>query len=174
MIISVNNMRVFITGFMGVGKSYWASRWAAKINYNLLDTDIEIEKISGLNISAIFHLKGEKFFRELESKVLHLSTNSQNCIIATGGGCATYSDNFNFMKKNGIVVYLKASQNFLFNRLVVESDKRPLISNKSHSELKDYITKTLSEREMIYNNADVVLDAEKVSDTSILEILNYA
>ena len=63
-------MRIFIVGPMASGKSTLGKKLAQALSIDFVDTDREIEKKAGAEISWIFEVEGEEGFRERERKVL--------------------------------------------------------------------------------------------------------
>ena len=148
-------MRIFLIGFMACGKTYLGRIIAEKLNYTFVDLDIWIEKEMKLSINEIFKTKGELFFRKLEKKYLsEITQKFKKIVVATGGGTPCFFDNLEFINKNGISIYLKTKEQILFNRLILEKYKRPLVKNKTKQELMDFIKKTLKKRKKYYLKAD--------------------
>ncbi|MCJ7759086.1 MAG: shikimate kinase, partial [Gillisia sp.] len=59
------------------------------------------------------------------------------------------------------MVYLKASVEFLTERLFLEKDTRPLINHlTSKDDLEDFLRKHLFERGYYYNQSDIIVDVE--------------
>ena len=85
-------MRIFIVGPMASGKSTLGKKLASKLNIDFLDTDREIEKKAGADVSWIFEMEGEKGFRKREKSTLQESVKKDNIVIATGGGIITTND----------------------------------------------------------------------------------
>ncbi len=144
-------MRIFLTGFMGCGKTYLGKIIAKKLNYKFIDLDELIEKEQNLYINEIFEKKGEMFFRKLEKFFLQKTIkNFKNIVLATGGGTVCFFDNISIINKNGISFYIKTDIKILIKRLQKEQSKRPLIKNKSKLELEIFIKKSLKLRERFY------------------------
>ena len=101
-------MRLILIGPMASGKSTIGRKLSKKLNLDFLDIDEEVEKSAGVSISWIFDVEGEEKFRERESKELIKCLNSDNYVIATGGGVILNEQNRNNLKK-GTVIYLEAS-----------------------------------------------------------------
>src|ERR1019366_1750436 len=59
-------VKIFLTGFMGSGKSYWGHIWAKKSGLTFYDLDSKIEKAFRMSLTDIFEKKSEEKFRELE------------------------------------------------------------------------------------------------------------
>lgn len=165
-------MRIFLIGFMGSGKSHWGKIWADKYNLRFHDLDQIIEKREGKTIVDIFEHSGEDIFRLLETKMLRETTRLDDCIIACGGGTPCFHDNLEWMKEKGYIVYLSASPNFLFSKIVNETDQRPLIKVESEAELLFFTEQKLKERQPVYESADLILKAEDLTEESFEIVLN--
>ncbi len=163
-------MKYFLIGFMGSGKTHWGQKWAVKHNTTFYDLDQEVEKILGESIADTFEKKGEDFFREMERYVLRKFDVDDDFIMACGGGTPCYFDNLAWMKTMGIVIYLQVSAPMVFNRVMDEKDKRPLIKKLNSSELLFFIEQKLKERETYYNKAHHILDGSAVNDGSFRDI----
>lgn len=162
---------VFLVGFMGSGKTHWGKVWAKKYHFFFYDLDHEVEKAFGLSIEDIFEQHGEEKFRELEKYHLKKNEHAQNLLVSCGGGTPCFFDNMEWMKKNGIVVYLKASEGYILDHVIAETQKRPLLKEVNSSELLFFIQKKLTEREPTYEQADFILDVETLNDNSLDKIL---
>lgn len=159
---------------MGCGKSTIA-KTLAKINGQpFIDLDTYIEKKADLSINAIFEQYGEIKFRKMEHEAfVELLNAPGEMIIGLGGGTPCYANNHELLKGDDVQsVYLKASIETLFNRLVVNKSKRPLIANKNEEEMKEFIAMHLFERSYYYNQAQhVVTVDDRTIDETVLDIL---
>lgn len=166
-------MKIFLCGYMGSGKSLVAHYLSLKSGFPKIDLDDQISLITEKTISEIFDLKGELFFRKLESKVLEdILEEQKSLIVALGGGTPTYGNNIQLIKsyKDARMIYLKASVNCLTERLYGEMDQRPLISHlHSKIDLEDFIKKHLFERSFYYNQADIIVDVDKKAPKEITQ-----
>lgn len=163
---------VFLIGFMGSGKSHWGKIWAKKYHYSFFDLDQEIEKAFRMSIEEIFEKEGEEKFRELERYHLQKFENRKEIMVSCGGGTPCFFDNMDWMLKNGIVVYLKGAPQYLLDRVMNETSKRPLIKQINLSELLFFIQQKLREREPVYNRAQFILDAEHLNEESLNEVFS--
>lgn len=151
-------MRIFLTGFMGSGKSYTGKRLAALVSLPFFDLDAEIEAGEKVSISDIFAQHGETHFRDLEHKYLkEIIAQNKNCIVSTGGGTPCFSNNAELLLQSGMVIYLETNPKILAKRLQKESNNRPLIKGKSLVELEDFINKKVTARLPYYEKAHVVV-----------------
>jgi shikimate kinase len=162
---------------MGCGKSTIANRVSKITDIPFVDLDKNIEERTNLSIKEIFEQHGEIYFRNLEREVLLDLLNAPGeLIIGLGGGTPCYANNHELLKSENIVsIYLKASVDTLFERLVSNKSKRPLIANKTDDELKEFIAKHLFERSFYYNQAKhkMVIDGKSKDETTqdILSLL---
>ena len=166
------NHNIFLIGFMGSGKSHWGKIWASKNRFSFYDLDAQIENAFKMTIEEIFEKKGEEKFREIERLYLHKMETKKNYLVSCGGGTPCFFDNLNFMKAHGTVIYLKASAQYLLERVMDETKKRPLLKEVNPSELLFFIQQKLKDREPFYLKADHILEVEKLFDDSLSLIKN--
>jgi len=152
---------------MGSGKSHWGHIWALENGYNFYDLDTEIEKTAKLTIEEIFKKHGEIKFREMERKHLQKFENKKKCLIACGGGAPCFFDNMDYMLLHGEVIYLKASPEYILDRVMDETAKRPLLKEVNTSELLFFIQKKLKEREPVYSKANHILEVTSLVKNSL-------
>lgn len=145
--------RVYLIGMMGVGKSTLGKQLANALGYSFLDLDKQIVFLEGRSIQHIFEQEGEDYFREAEQHMLHQTVNSNQTVIATGGGTPCFFDNMEWINKQGTSLYLEANTAFIVSRIRHNKDKRPLLKGKEEGELETFITHILAEREPFYSRA---------------------
>jgi len=115
-----------LVGLMGWGKSSIGRRLAAHLKYPLIDLDDYIVEQAGRSIPEIFEQDGEAQFRQMETDALR-AVVGKRAVIATGGGVVTSAINRDILKQHPPVIWLKASPEFLANRIDGDSN-RPLIA----------------------------------------------
>jgi shikimate kinase len=166
-------MKIFLCGYMGSGKSVVAKRLAEKLKLPLIDIDDQIALIENKSVPEIFKSKGELFFRKRENQVLQdVMEDSASLLISLGGGTPCYANNLEMILngKDSILIYLKASVEFLTQRLSSEKDTRPVISHlKTDEDLEDFIRKHLFERSYYYNQANWKIPVEDRDIDSIVD-----
>ncbi len=160
--------RIYLIGFMGSGKSTIGKLLAEHLSWSFVDLDTLIEQTQKRTIALIFEQEGEDSFRKYETTALQKIKTKNKVVIATGGGAPCYNNNMEEMNKTGITVYLKLAANKLSERLYPIKDSRPLIANKTKTDLLDFINYKLPQREIIYNKAKIIADAETASPQSII------
>lgn len=163
--------KIFLIGFMGSGKSHWGKIWSAGNNMPFIDMDTVIEEAEGKTVTDIFETKGESYFRELEATVLRSFEQTENTIIACGGGTPCFHNNMDWMNANGITVCLTASAIQIQERILQEQGKRPLFKNVNPAEILFFIEQKLKEREPFYSQAKIVLNTEEITGNSFDKIL---
>ena len=159
--------RIYLTGFMGTGKSTAGAYLSRVTSRRVIDTDSLIEKETGMSIAEIFKLHDEAYFRKLERSVLTSTFQLQNVIIATGGGLPCYKDNMKLINANGISVCLMARPLVIISRLSFEKNIRPLLMGEDRI---DKLNLLMQKRVYYYISADILVDT---SDKSIDEIVKY-
>lgn len=160
-------MLIYLLGFPGSGKSTTGKRLAKALGMEFADLDEIIAETSGMSIPEIFATAGEVAFRKRETEALRKCTKLDHTVIATGGGTPCFNDNMTLMNRNGITVYIRLSPGGLFRRLKHATAERPLLKDKTEAELKDYIEKTLSEREKFYKKAQYTVKGEDLDIRSL-------
>ena len=161
-------MKIILIGFMGVGKTSVGKMLAKRLNFNLIDTDYEIEKLSSETIPNIFDIYGEDYFRKLENNILKKVLKENNVVISTGGGIITNKENYNILKNQENVIFLDASVETIINHLENETNKRPLLNNSKN--LSSKIEELLSTRYKKYTDvSDIIID---VNDKNIEEVIS--
>lgn len=166
--------KIVLLGYMGCGKSTIAQNLSKITNIPFLDLDTCIEKRANLSINEIFSKRGEVYFRKLEHEMfVELLQSPENNIIGLGGGTPCYANNHLLLQNDDIVsVYLKASIDTLYNRLVHNKSKRPLIAEMNEEEMKEFIAKHLFDRSFYYNHAQYKLSVDdKTVDETVQDIL---
>jgi len=157
---------IVLIGMMGVGKTSVSKALASKLSdFSFIDIDDEIVKNTGISINEIFAKYGEKYFRELEKKEVERLSNLENLVISTGGGIVNSVENISKLAKNGVIIFLQATPEILFNRIKKENT-RPLL-NVENPQKK--ISDLLSEREEKYKMADFTVDTENKTIDEVVE-----
>ncbi len=131
-----NSNLIFLVGLMGCGKTTIGQLLAEKLHYEFVDTDDLIVQNYQQDINTIFHEKGEKFFRNLETTTLqnvinNIKNNGKKYVISTGGGIVLKDENRQLLKQFGYNIYLQTDTNILVQRLMTDT-QRPLLKNKEN------------------------------------------
>lgn len=163
-------MKIILLGYMASGKSVVAKELAKKMKVKSLDLDDYIEEKENLKIKEIFEKYGEIKFRMLENNYLkEILMTKKDIVLAVGGGTPCYANNMDLITKENSSIYLRASIETLFKRLMNEKDNRPLVKDVSKEKLKEFIAKHLFERNVFYNKASIIINVDDVSVQNIVE-----
>lgn len=147
--------RIYLTGFMGSGKSFTGARLAQRLGYAFVDLDAEIEEAAGKTISEIFAAEGEDHFRQLESDALSETFRRSGVVVATGGGAPCFHGGMARMNAYGTTVFLDPPMVVLLERLTAERAHRPLLAVTA--ELRKTVEEKLYLRRPVYERALVQL-----------------
>jgi len=137
---------IYLTGFMGSGKTTLATLLGKKMGMPWCDLDVLIQQKQKQTIKEIFQEYGESYFRELEYDTL-LCIDSP-MIIGLGGGAFMQSDIRAHIGLNGVSIYLDLNAGQIWER-VRGKTRRPLV--KSFGELMWLI----EARRSMYASADL-------------------
>ncbi|MCU0454331.1 MAG: shikimate kinase [Bacteroidetes bacterium] len=162
---STGRKLIFLTGFMGSGKSTIGPILANTLGYDFVDVDRLIEAKAHARVVQIFERDGEQRFRELEHEVLQEVAARDHCIVSLGGGTIANEQNFSLIRENGIIVYLRLEPDEIYQRVHHRPD-RPLLWDASGNllsadQLQERIRQLLADRERYYNQADVVVPSDR-------------
>lgn len=154
---------IYLTGFMGTGKSTVSGCLHKNYGMKQLEMDEEIVRQEGRSIADIFAQEGEEYFRTLETGLLDRIGNKQNLVVSCGGGTAMRQCNVEKMKESGIIVLLSASPETVYER-VKDNHDRPLLEGNMNVE---YIAGLMEKRRAAYEAAadlTVVTDGRSAQD----------
>ena len=139
--------RIFLIGYMGVGKTTLGKALADRTGLSFIDLDLFIEGRYRKTIRQIFEAEGEEAFREIERKALHEVAEFEDIILSTGGGTP---------------VYLKASPEALTERIALGKQSRPTVRHLDDEALHAFVRKALTHRSPYYERAHHAFDVERL------------
>lgn len=144
---------LFLTGFMGTGKTTVGRILARELGRPFVDLDGEIESRAGKPIAGIFAADGEEAFRQLEHESLKALEGRAPAVVATGGGLPAFRRNRRLMEKNGVSVWLDVPFAAIVARLDErERRQRPLFDDE------DRALRLFQRRRPSYAEADIHLE----------------
>ncbi len=145
---------VFLTGFMGAGKSTVGALVAERLGRPFLDLDAVIGEREGASVADIFSARGETGFREAEHAALVALVERGPSVVATGGGAVLREDNQALLRRHGTVVYLAVSPEEAMARLGDAGD-RPLLAGEGLAAARSILDSRLA---LYRATADAVVD----------------
>ncbi len=167
---------VFLTGFMGSGKSTLGPILANTLGFSFVDLDCVIEERASKTISRIFAEDGEPAFRALESATLQSVSAGERTVISLGGGALVDPGNLRLIKERGILIYLRTDPDQIARRMKNKTD-RPLLRGPNgeqlpYRELCERIRSLIAQREQYYMAADLVVSTtQRKVGSSVDEIV---
>ncbi|MGP1958501.1 MAG: shikimate kinase AroK [Arsenophonus sp. NC-CH8-MAG3] len=152
---------IFLVGPMGAGKSTIGRQIAQQLRMEFFDSDQEIERRTGADVSWVFDLEGERGFREREEKIINELTKKQGIVLATGGGSIKSKEIRNRLSARGVVVYLETKIEKQMAR-TQHDKKRPLL--QINHPAREILEKLSHERNPLYEEiSDITIHADDQS-----------
>lgn len=148
---------LFLIGLPGVGKSTIGRIVAERLGLQFVDTDLFVESRYHNTVSSMIGCCGIDKFRKRERVALLELLQTEDTLIATGGGLPTWEDNMDRMLARGLVVYLRSPLDILADRLYSVRATRPAVAEKTLSEVRDYLEAISLKRDPYYSRAHVVV-----------------
>ena len=167
------NKNLYLLGFMGSGKSFVGKQIAEKIGWKFCDLDELIESKAQCSIAEIFDDHGEEYFRIMEHECLKELLLTEQTVVALGGGTPCFHNNMALLNKNGLTFFLDVPVDVLSDRLISETDKRPLLKGKTGTELTSFIEKKLKQRMAYYRKAHYIVSDTDNTANRILELRSF-
>src|SRR5262249_62087072 len=91
------------------------------LGWPCVDTDLEVERATGLRVVDVFARDGEAGFREREAAALGAACTRSHIVVATGGGIGERAENMALMHECGWLVGLRISAETAWQRLQAEA-----------------------------------------------------
>lgn len=151
---------IFLTGFSTAGKSTIGPILANSLGFDFIDIDKAITEKEQKSVVEIFSEKGEAYFRQLEYELLQKYAQTENLVVALGGGTLENDRSFEVVKASGTLIYLKSDVDTLAKRLATKDD-RPLMKAESgerlsEDALRQRIEQMLMNREERYQSHSII------------------
>lgn len=151
---------LLLIGMTGSGKSTIGKELSKRLQLSYIDMDDYIEDQSGSSIPNLFK-KGESVFRSLETEACKDLSTKQNCVISTGGGAVVDTDNHEWLKKAGLIIWIDRPIGMIAEDIV--TGHRPLLKGGT-----DALYDLYDKREPVYRQlADIIV----INDRSLEETI---
>jgi shikimate kinase len=156
---------LILVGLMGSGKTTLGRALAKHMGKAFVDSDEEIQQRTGVTIPHIFDIEGETGFRQRETAAIRDLVERDDMVLATGGGAVLAEQSRELMQQNGIVIYLKASVQDLWQRTRYDRNRPLLQTADPHAKL----TELFQQRDPLYLQvADIVMQSGKQSAHALM------
>lgn len=147
---------VALLGLRGAGKTTIGKRLARRLRIPFVELDQLIEKAADMPLNDLFALHGEEHYRRLERDTLTaLLADAKPMVLATGGGLVATPDTFALLKGATTTVWLRATPEDHWTRVVAQGDKRPM---KDHPQAMADLRALLAARQPLYATAAHTVD----------------
>jgi len=146
---------IALLGVRGAGKSTIGAALAKKLDLRFVEVDREIEEAAGLSLADVFTLHGEAYYRRVEREVLARLLAEPGLVLATGGSIVNDATNYALLKNRAHTVWLRATPEDHWNRVVAQGDQRPMAENPHAFE---ELRALLAARHKLYARADRTVD----------------
>ena len=150
---------IVLIGMPSSGKTTIGKMLAKKLKRDFFDSDKELEKALGCEISSFLNDENEEVFRNFEEEVIRNLSMKSGVVIATGGGVIKREINIKRLKQNGKVIFIDRNLEHL-----VPTSSRPLSSTL------DSLKQLYKERYQLYvDAADIHIEN---NDEDLFEIVS--
>jgi len=160
-------MNIVFIGYRGTGKSAIAEQLSDRLSRPKFDMDEEIVAEAGMSIPEIVATKGWDFFRDLESEIARRASKRDQTVIDAGGGVVVRRENIKALRRNGLVIWLRADAETIADRIRTSAERPSLTGSRSFLEEIDEV---LRERTPLYREAaDFDIDTSRLAIETVTE-----
>ncbi len=158
---------VALLGLRGAGKTTIGRQLARALHARFVELDRRVEKTADMSLAELFSLYGEDYYRRLERETLaQVIAEKRRTVLATGGGIVTSPDTYALLKQAAVTVWLRATPEDHWNRVVGQGDRRPMAD---HPQAMAELRSLLASREPLYATANRTIHTSGRSITSVVE-----
>lgn len=161
--ILFNMINIILIGMPMSGKSFYAKALSRTFLKKVTDIDEEIHHIEGMSIPTIFKTKGENEFRRIESEVIMNVSKELRQAISTGGGSILNAKNIDYLKQNGIIIFLDTPLEVLKG---MNPRKRPLLKD-----FKNLETLYKDRHHLYMKYADITIEKLVMDEKVVLNMI---
>ena len=158
---------VALLGLRGAGKTTIGKRLARQLHIRFVELDRRVEQAAEMSLSNLFSLYGEDYYRRLERETLAaVLAEKRPTVLATGGGIVTSPDTYTLLKHAALTVWLRATPEDHWNRVVAQGDRRPMAD---HPQAMADLRGLLEARQPLYATADHRIDTSGRSVDAVVD-----
>ncbi|MBL8522552.1 MAG: shikimate kinase [Betaproteobacteria bacterium] len=158
--MSHGKRNLHLVGMPGAGKSTVGKVLARQLALTFIDADHEMVEHTGVSIATIFELEGEGGFRQRETQLITDLCKRDGLLLATGGGAVLREENRVALRQSGVVIYLHAGLDHLWQRTRHDS-RRPLLQTENP---RAALRSLLDVRDPLYRQtADLIVETGRQS-----------
>ncbi len=159
--------RIVLTGFMGSGKSTTGPLLAARLGWNFIDLDDEIEDQAGCTIAELFARRGEIPFREIERDTIARLAERDALVLALGGGAIEHPETRARLKSGPetLLIHLEVELETTLARCKGTEDMRPILADRAN--LADRYERRLP----LYREAHVSIRVDALTPEQVVDAI---
>ncbi len=163
---------VALVGLRGAGKSTVGASLARRLGVPFVELDAEIAREAQMTLSTLFEIHGERYYRAIERELLStLLAKDEPMVVATGGSIVTDPENWAMLRSRARTVWLKATPDEHWRRVVAQGDVRPM---RDRPRAKNELRQLLAARAPLYEQSDLELDTARRSVEELVQALVQA
>ncbi|MDP7246896.1 MAG: shikimate kinase [Planctomycetota bacterium] len=157
---------IALLGIRGAGKSSVGQKVAEAKAMEFVELDALIEEKAGFNLTEIFTLHGEDYYRRMETACLNEVLDlPQPTVVALSGGVINNHEAFERIIHDCITIWLRAEPEIYMQRVLAQGDHRPMANrNDAMSELKALA----ASRQPHYARAEITIDTSSIGIDEIV------
>ena len=167
-------MKIIFAGAKGSGKSSIGKQLAERFEIPFIETDTIIEQLYAeennetLTFREIFQKIGKDRFRDLERKAVETLEARDWCIVSVGGSTLLDPNSRQLLRKNAMLVYLKAQPDELWKRLVYSG--ATVYCGKELNE-QEFIEKMRTNIEILEPFANILVDTTGMNKDQVFDVV---
>lgn len=160
-------MNIVLIGYRGTGKSHVGRLLAGKLGLSYVGMDGAIVAAAGMPIPEIVAREGWPGFRDRESGEVRTVAGRDGLVIDTGGGVIERPENIDLLRRNGYIVWLKASVATIVSRIQGDTQRPSLTGAQSFTE---EVAEVLERRTPAYAAAArITIDTDELTPEEIAD-----
>jgi len=169
----MSELACFLIGPNGSGKTTVGRMLANFLSLRFVDSDLEVENLTGKKIINIWQEKGQEAFNKFEATVLNSLTAKKNIVLATSVHSITQLENRHLFNMRGKTIYLAANPVNQYTRSMLSTRQSPMLV-EADNKLK-YLIELAKTMEPLYNSiADFVVTTDNCSVEEVVnKIIDY-
>lgn len=150
--------RIALVGLRGAGKSTLGRLLARRLEVPFVELDRRVEEAAGIGLAEVFELQGASAFHELEAEALEgVLREGDALVLSTGGSVVESPATFERLRETCRTVWLRASPEEHYRRVVEQGDRRPM---RDRPRAMEELRELLAAREVEYGRCELRLETE--------------